>query len=94
MSNVIEYKKAVRAVNASMATALAAAKEQATATARVVLTDGAIFHRDVVCVGGVGDGNFLLCHDGDIVILTDAECEAHRVSGVELMDLVSQEAAE
>jgi hypothetical protein len=62
---------------------------------RVVLTDGAIFHKDKLC-GFVekAEGDLRLCSVGDVVMLTDAEVEACRASGVELADVPEAEAAE
>jgi hypothetical protein len=87
MNNVLSM------IGSRVVTAMSKAKDEGRVFAWTVLTDGAIFHRDKVCVGGVGDGEFLMCRVGDVVMLTNEEAEAHRVGGVDLV-VTMVEAAE
>ncbi len=64
---------------------------------RVVLTEGAIFHKDVLHDSVTIDpdaGDHQMLRVGDLVMLTEQEFDMHRAGGVALVNQVESQAAE
>ena len=64
---------------------------------RVVLTEGAIFHKDVLHESVTVDpdaGDHQMLRVGDMVMLTEQEFDMHRAGGVALVNQVEAQAAE